>query len=218
MNLVKSLLAVLTAAILLVVPTAANPQKPTVANSVYPLQMMIHLDTGELALANICTTTSVSSTQHLWLTAAHCVANEDMTAVSDKVFAIDRHKAVPVKVDLKNDLALIYTQDFYVPALRVAKTPPTYGDTVTVWGHPLGWNDVVFGRGYISSPLSHIEGSNYLLFAVPVAPGNSGSSILNSRNEIVSICQVVWSFFPAFEPISGGAPFSVLKEFVAGVN
>jgi len=193
---------------------AADPR-----DSIRPLQAVV-LDEfdGTPYLRNICTVTSISEKMHLWLTAAHCISNREMTEVETGFFGIDNYAVNVIKVDFKNDLAILHTPDYSLPALKFAKKAPRYGDVANVWGHPFGFKNIVFARGWVASPRSEMEdGSVYLLLQTSIAPGNSGSAVLNKNNEIISVVQVAWGWFPAFEPMSGGAPFSVLKQFVIGV-
>lgn len=209
----KRIAATLLVLLLLTVPySQAASRLPKVAESVRPLQTIrIDEQSGEPYLANICTVTSISKEQHLWLTAAHCV--------SDEFLAIDHYQAVIRKVDTKWDLAILYTAEYSLPALKIAKykNAPTYGDKVHIWGHPFGFDDIVYVEGVVSSPLSVFEYGEYALFQITIAPGNSGSAVLNKNNEIISVVQVAWGWFPAFEPMTGGAPFSVLKQFIVGI-
>jgi hypothetical protein len=213
----KKFLAAVALVLLSAIPANAH-LRPKVTESIRTLQNVAETEDGEPYLRNICTVTSISQRSHLWVTAAHCVANQDMTAVAPGYFGIDRHEVKVFKVDFKLDLAILYTPDYSLPELKFAKKVPTYGDVANVWGHPFGFKDIVFAHGWVSSPVSVMDdGYQYMLIQTSIAPGNSGSAVLNKDNEIISIVQVGWGWFPAFEPMSGTAPFSVLKQFVIGV-
>ena len=219
----KFLPVALLLATLLPFSLSATSPLPKVAESVKPLQirsLVLSEDatSAELTFRNICTVTSINQKLHLWLTAAHCVASEeDPFAISFEDFTIGGFTATVRRVDFSNDLAVLHTKDFFLPALKVATKAPTYGDTMVIWGHPFGAPDLVYVRGFVAAPVFNIFDKQFLLFSAPIAPGNSGSAVLNARNEVVSVAQVVFAYFPAFEPVGGGAPFSVLKEFLVGV-
>lgn len=206
----KKFLAAIAIVALFVIPAGAA-SKPKAAQSVRPLQTFVELEDGTPILANICTVTSISKELHLWLTAAHCVAKGNF-------FAIDRYQAIIKKVNPNWDLAILYTPDYSLPHLKIAKynKAPKYGDHVRIWGHPFGFNDIVYVEGIVSSPISTFDYGEYAMFQCTIAPGNSGSAVLNENNEIISVVQVAWGWFPAFEPMFGGVPFSVLKQFLVG--
>ena len=194
----------------------ATATLPKVAESVRPLEYNWTTDTGESFRANTCTVTSINKAAHLWLTAAHCVLNN--SGQFKGIFTISGHEVWPRKIDAKADLAVLYTPDYSLPALKVATVAPFYTDDIVIWGHPLGLSEIVFVRGYVAAPVITLSnGRKFLLFSAPIAPGNSGSAVLNSRNEIVSVAQVVFNVFPAFEPMGGGVLFNTMKGFLAGV-
>ena len=206
----------LLATLFLPFSSSATSTLPKVAESVRPLQYNGTLETGETFRVNMCTVTSIDAKVNLWLTAAHCVVNETTQQFEGK-YSISKHEALPVKIDTAADLAILKTITLSIPALRIAKTAPTYGDNISVWGHPFGVDEIVYSRGYIAAPFITLGGRQLLLFGTTVAPGNSGSAILNHKNEIVSVVQAVYAYFPGFEPAGGGVKFDVLKGFLVGI-
>jgi S1-C subfamily serine protease len=50
-----------------------------------------------------------------------------------------------------------------------------------------------------------------MILQVSGAPGNSGSSVVNEKLEVVSVVQINWG--RAFEPVMGSAPFAELARF-----
>src|SRR3990167_3347798 len=58
----------------------------------------------------ICSTTSINSEKHYWLTAAHCVVGK-----GEKFFILE-DKAQPLLIDVPNDLAILNTNWKHLPA------------------------------------------------------------------------------------------------------
>lgn len=218
----KRVMAAALVAALLLAPICSwsSSNLPKVAESIRALQTLkTDEDSGNKFLANICTVTSIDEVKHLWLTAAHCVVN-GKTHELDVSLHIANYQAYVVYYNVPADLAIIRTPELSVPALKIAKKAPTYGDDLSIWGHPFGFNEIVFVKGFLAAPFVTVDNTKYMLFSTPIAPGNSGSAVLNKNNEIVSVAQVVFAWLPAFEPIGGGVPFDTFKAFLqaAGVK
>jgi S1-C subfamily serine protease len=224
----RTLLAFLAAALLAAPAITAN-HTPKPFESVRALAtarptVSVDLSTNSVVTVKVeydnhCTTTSVNEAKHLWLTAAHCVANEDMTAIDNQDYfigneALGYHPALLVSVDLINDLALLTTPDYAVPALRMSTHDPSYGDKVSVYGHPFGWNAATLFEGIVSSPIIQFDPADkpYMIYQVACAPGNSGSAVLNSHDEIVSVLQISWT--RTFGNVCGGSPWAITYSFI----
>ncbi len=180
--------------------------------------------TIEAEFSNHCTVTSISERRHLWLTAAHCVMTDDLTAVEPHDYQIGTPAFgyTPAEVVLADgtvDLAILRTPALGVPALSMSPTPVRTGDAVQVIGHPFGFPESITTYGWVAHPGTAEGGlldKPYLLVAVPIAPGDSGAAILNRRHQIVSVVQIGWG--RSFSPVAGGAPWAVVRDFVHRVG
>lgn len=85
------------------------------------------------------------------------------------------------------DLALIdVTAD--IPKLKQSSETPRPGQTIIVIGSPLGFGGTV-STGTVSA-LREEVGINYIQFAAPTSPGNSGGPIVNSLGEVIGISEL----------------------------
>jgi S1-C subfamily serine protease len=85
------------------------------------------------------------------------------------------------------DLALIdVTAD--IAKLKQSADTPRPGQTIIVIGSPLGFGGSV-STGTVSA-LREEEGINYIQFAAPTSPGNSGGPIVNSLGEVIGISEL----------------------------
>lgn len=178
--------------------------------SVFPLS----IQEGE-SFRNICTASRIGKSEPMWLTAAHCVdAPEGI-----QVFLNSEVPIEVVEFDRSNDIS-VFRAEKKVPALRLAGKAPKVGDEVIVTGFPLGSVHRMTTFGRVSSTLFAIPGEHgtgepawmfYMMFNVTVAPGNSGSAILNKRGEIVGVTQIAYG--RGFSPIMGGSLFGILEKY-----
>ena len=221
----RLILSVLLALVLLA-PQAGDASRahPTLLDSVRPLSQAISTDyTAQVgAYKNICTVSSINAALHLWLTAAHCVLDEQLSDYGEEPRAprptqgltIEGKLAFIVKTDTVIDLAILFTPDLALPALRLARKGPFWEDTIRVIGHPFGYPSVTIVAGTVSNPDAEFVQAgfapSYMFVTAPVAPGNSGSPIVNSRGEIVSVLQIGWG--RGYSP-GGGATYARLKAF-----
>jgi len=194
----KRFLTALVLCLILAAPSFAGWTR--VAESVQPLQAMS--DAGELR--NICTTTSINRANGYWLTAAHCVNAPTF---------IQGEETVVVARDTELDIAVLHTPTVRVKALRLQRTQPKRGQRILMVGHPLGLSTQLF-QGHISALSTNLPGSAkpYMMFDMTACGGNSGSSVVNSQDEIVSILQV--GFGQGCSALTGGAPWAVLVKFI----
>ena len=213
-------------ALLLPLPGHADRTHPNLLDSVRPLSQIVLRDftTNTIAYRNICTVSSINATTHLWLTAAHCVLDERMdedsavTITPTTGLAIEGKLAFIVKTDAVIDLAILITPDFSLPALRLADKGPFWEDAIRVVGHPFGYPSVTIVAGTVSNPdaVPSVQAGfapSYMFVTAPVAPGNSGSPIVNARGDIVSVLQIGWG--RGYSP-GGGATYARLKAFAGG--
>jgi hypothetical protein len=205
---------------LLTFSTSTQAGRSAFLDSVRPMQallpVVLHTDegeyqTGEMALRNICTTTSINA--HYWLSAGHCVADLEKRKLDEHLRYIDGHLADVVAISYDGDMSILITEDYAIPAVKFAKIPPTWMDPLIIAGHPFGYDAVFVTQGTVANPFAKIEDSNYMLFNVAAAPGNSGSCVFNTRGEVVSILQIGWG--RGFSPVTGGAPYWNLRQFAS---
>ena len=212
-------------ALTLLLPLSGNADRahPRLLDSVRPLSQIVLRDftTNQITYRNICTVSSINAALHLWLTAAHCVLDEviddeghHLVTIQTKGLHIDGKLAFVVKVDEVLDLAILFTPDHALPALRLAGKGPFWEDGIRVIGHPFGYPSVTIVAGTVSNPDAVFAkpgfAPSYMFVTAPVAPGNSGSPIVNSRGEIVSVLQIGWG--GGYSP-GGGATYARLKAF-----
>lgn len=156
---------------------------------------------------NICTVTSINQERKLWLTAAHCVA--DVQAGVRDVY-VETHPADVVFVDVKIDLAVLEVDELDVPAVKIAKTMPEVGARIFVVGHPLGLDQVQLFQGYVSSLRTEVDGDWYMLYDMTACGGNSGSLVINGKDEVVSVLQI--GFGQGCSAFTGGATWQELGK------
>lgn len=84
------------------------------------------------------------------------------------------------------DLALIAVKAD-IPKLKQSSETPRPGQTIIVIGSPLGLGGSV-STGAVSA-LREEDGINYIQFAAPISPGNSGGPIVNSLGEVIGITE-----------------------------
>src|SRR4051812_47487278 len=117
----RHVLSVLLGLLVLTTPTLRAGQ-PTVAHSVRALQSASVDEFGLRVPRNICTITSINERKHYWLTAAHCVGSPELY--------IANRRADVVWVDTVADLAVLYTEGYSLPALKLRNTRPVVGTRV----------------------------------------------------------------------------------------
>jgi S1-C subfamily serine protease len=201
---VRYVLAVLIAAFILLTP-AVFAGSSTVSRSVRALQASSVDEFGLQTFRNICTVTSINAAKHYWLTAAHCVNSPDLF--------IANRRADVVYADTEADLAVLYTEGYSLPALKLRTTRPIVGQRVVLVGHPVGLPQVQVFWGRISSLRTAVEDNvDYMLFDMTACGGNSGSVVVDAYDRIVSVLQI--GFGQPCSPFSGGAPWDVVMRVV----
>lgn len=201
-------------------PPVVSVLRPSYLDAVRPVQ---YLTNNGQALANGCTASSINRQERLWLTAAHCVAEGEMF--------IEAQPATVVEMNEETDIAIIKVEGYFPGGeLTLSPSSPNYMTDIIVIGHPFGYDDVFITRGYVSNLKALLSSddnvfflqpgfpkklnnpfSGYMIFNVAAAPGNSGSPVINLKNEIVSVLQIGWG--QGFSPVSGGAVYEDVKWF-----
>lgn len=218
----KSLVATIIALSLLTLPAISFTASPRLFESVKALAVptatvkAIYED-GKLKsmqiipdLTNICTVSSINKKQRLWLTAYHCVSDQTLK------YFISGEQAVLVMGDAGNDLAILQTLTVVAPALKLSKKAPRVEDRVKMAGHPFGWLTPTLSVGMVMSVSNQFETEGefarpFMILAIEGAPGNSGSPIVNVKDEIISVCQISWS--RTFAGTMGGVTFDTLAKY-----
>ena len=121
-----------------------------------------------------------------------------------------RAKAKILRKDKALDLCLLELSDQpLVRTPRFSLYPPMRGDFVFYGGAPYG----MISESFLLTYDGHYSGkmNDNMIFALPCASGASGSSIRNSKNEIISIVQKVHT---GFNHICYGVSTKSLREFV----
>lgn len=150
---------------------------------------------------NYCTAFSINEEVGLWMTARHCVSEE--TAY------LDGKVAVLAYVAPDQDIAL-YRSETTAPSLRLSKQTPRVGDALSVVGHPFGMPVLATQKGYLAARgLIMPNGQLSDVLDLAVAPGNSGSPVLNAKGEVVGL---LWGSFVE-KPLSLDVPVEVLRMY-----
>ena len=122
-------------------------------------------------------------------------------------------EATIVAVDPDSDLCLLQIKRESTP-LKLAKREMTSGDRVYYAGYPLGMympGSAHHFFGYFSG----VDPYGYAMFSLPAAPGSSGSAIVNSSGELISVVSAVTS---EFDNLTIGAGQERLYPFLAATN
>lgn len=194
---------------ILVIPThsvAINPSK--VAKSVTTLGIF---DTDKDIYQPICTVSSINEVKGYWLTAAHCVNHGEQTYILEDIVSI-------LELDAEYDLAILQTPLVSLPGLKLAKKAPQMGDVIVMLGYQglLNMQGPIMTRGWVAntSLVAFVdEGWNvpFMILQIVGAPGNSGSAVLNTKDQIVSVLQ--WGFGRVFGTIAGGATYEAVSKY-----
>ena len=193
-----------------------------------PYRYLASISVLQTAGRNMCSVTAIDNVRDYYLTAAHCVVarfpdehDRTVDATPNRDLTVDGLAAYVVEANVVEDLAILHVPGANRPALKLAKQAPRYLDKVTMAGHPFGWDAPTVMVGTVASPsLKFTENYDdfpfnkfYMILQVSGAPGNSGSSVVNAKMEVVSVVQISWG--RAFEPVMGSAPYAELVRFAS---
>jgi S1-C subfamily serine protease len=117
-----------------------------------------------------------------------------------------------IKEDKENDLCLLeLINNQCIDNITIAKSRPKPGDSIVNFSAPLSIfnpGTVLFFDGRYAGP--DISGLNYL-FSVPTTYGASGSPLLNSNLDLISVMKMT---IVKFNHVSLGANLKSINEFV----
>lgn len=127
-----------------------------------------------------CNSTAIGP--HTLLTATHCLSPDDTT-----VYVDSRTNAVKVlqKEYDKKDHVIAILDDTFKRWTTISKTPVQLGDKVFIAGAPGDFNQLY--RVGVYSGLSWLDRKTLMMmFQLPIFYGDSGSSIFNTKGEIIT--------------------------------
>lgn len=127
------------------------------------------------------------SADGLVATNAHVVAGADSIYVeTSKGTSL---KATLVYQDIQSDLAVLQIVDstFQLPTMpyELRKSSVPLGDEVFTLGYPR--DEIVYGKGYISSETGFRGDSSSYQVSMPVNPGNSGGPLIDGKGQVLGI-------------------------------
>lgn len=211
----KRLAASFLAFSLVVVPTAdvsfwrgSNPNE-----SIRHMSAVQERQDGTKFRWNHCTAFAIkTSGGQKWASAAHCVT--DMQGIQ-----IGGHEAVVIAVDTNIDIAIL--DGAPAPGLTIAPRAPQVSDMVIVIGFPFGWDEHIYRTGIYSANYDVREiGVPLAITEIPLAPGDSGSPLLNSHFQVIGVVQAVFcdGIFTGFCPMSASAELKDLKYLLSTIG
>lgn len=161
--------------------------------------------------------TAYATGPHTILIAAHCLgsypaaplfildpeSDHPQTAIAGaEIF--DNHDHVIIELQhLNRDDSFVHFESWINVDDR---TIPAQGDRVHFWGAPkaIGCGDC-YREGYFSG-ISILKGNRLLIFAIPGIPGDSGSLIFNSKNQLLGVLSM------GSEAMAGAFEFAFTPE------
>lgn len=127
------------------------------------------------------------SSAGLIATNAHVIAGADSIYVENNKG--ESLRATVLYQDIQSDLAILKISDsaFQLPAIPydLRKSAVPLGDEVYTLGYPR--DEIVYGKGYISSETGYRGDSCSYQIAIPVNPGNSGGPLIDEKGQVLGI-------------------------------
>lgn len=197
--------AVLT--LLLAVSLLVTGHAKTPFDSIRPLQRQVE-HAGQTRLIGICSAwAGLYHDQAAWITAAHCVADEEGKLVRDGLY-VDKQPVVLKLVNFDQDIAVLFGGPRGVQPLRPAQAVPETLRAVWLAGYPGSSTAIHVVQGIVGNPRDE-DGLTF--FNVPVAQGMSGAPYIDAKSGLV-VGQVIMSECPmsGWCPVSKGVPAPTL--------
>ncbi|MCB8840113.1 serine protease [Aurantimonas sp. VKM B-3413] len=98
--------------------------------------------------------------------------------------------AQEIRIDPKNDLALIKVGESLGEPLKISAAKPRLGEDILALGYPLRSilaDSLNVTRGNVSSLLGLMNDPRYLQISAPVQPGNSGGPLVDLAGRVVGV-------------------------------
>jgi serine protease Do len=119
-------------------------------------------------------------------------------------------KAETIYIDPTYDIAVLLINDPLFKNLSplpytFKKSNAELGEDVYTIGYPK--DDIVYGKGYLSSSTGFGGDSTAYQVSIPVNPGNSGGPLMDSRGNVIGIVS-------GKQTLADGAAFAVKSDFV----
>ena len=200
----RALLTACLAVFLFATPAIPAKDFSHLLNAVRPLQTSP--DGGVF-----CTATQINKTKKFWLTAAHCVAGERALFIGDAPAYVTETTAI----EGEGDMAILFSPTSTAPDdLKLSRRVLRQGERIRIMGFPAGVGPIVT-QGFVGNPLVYFPYYDEWLasFDVSVCGGNSGSAVVNSRDEVVSVLTRYHYPVPPCMALAGGTPLSKLIAF-----
>lgn len=156
---------------------------------------------------NHCTAFSINEEEGYWITALHCVVEEDELSIAgEPARVVDECEVC--------ELALLKS-DAHAPALKPAKETPPAGTPVIARGYPLGAAALASVNGFLLVPTTtNSAGEVANIYQMYITYGYSGSPVF-AGDEVVGTLNFILTGHPEY---CGGTPIEFMTELVdAGV-
>jgi S1-C subfamily serine protease len=150
---------------------------------------------------------AISSNGYL-VTNYHVVKGADSIYVQNNKG--EAFKAETIYIDPSTDIAVLQITDQNFQSLSTLpytfkKSKSDLGEDVFTIGYPK--DDVVYGKGYLSSATGYGGDSIAYQVSIPVNPGNSGGPLMDSRGNVIGIIS-------GKQTQADGAAFAVKSDFL----
>lgn len=205
--------------ILNAIPISLGEAKFNPLNSIRPFQQYKIGENGESFLANVCTAWATTvNMKHVWITAMHCIDTDDEGNILDNIeYFIDKKPVYLLAGKISNDPAVdiaIFTGGPTTAPLQIALGSPNVPDYIWTAGYPMGSER----QHVVTGTFGNIrDDDGFTFYALPVAPGLSGSPVLTRDGLVVGVLRrsecpkyVIWC------PVSAGTSTAELRQFLFG--
>lgn len=151
------------------------------------------------------------------LTCAHCFTHEGFTKIFVKTNDGKVYRAVPLKIDQKNDLALLVTPNFGPFPYFELGHEPIRGQQVLSFGSPLGLQHTI-SVGWVENILA--EENRLIFHSAFINPGNSGGPLVDMTGRLIGVneAMVVSGFMQLAHGLYIAINIETVKEFIKGVK
>lgn len=202
----KPFLTTMLTMVLVLLPTP-KPATFDLSHSISPIEAKWTDDKGPED-STICSAGYLGS--NLWLTAGHCFS-PDSDDQTDFKFFINKKPMSLIMLAPDEDIAVVAAEPpkGMVP-LHLAPNDLKKGEEVFAEGFPGGSYDSFFVSGRVMNLAFHIEERTYVVTSMIVAPGMSGSPVVNAEGKVVGVLQAGWGT-AQWKSISGITPRAYLN-------